>query len=102
LRNPVEVVVDGTTIHVHPLTAGQYRRLVAYMRQKDADPVTGDFLLLSYSVRDGEGKPLYMSAEDAESMTPDACNALLPVCVQINGFGADDEKKSPCEVTPSN
>jgi hypothetical protein len=102
MPNPVQVEVEDTTYHVHPLTAGQFRRLVGYMRGKDADAITGDFMLLAWSVRDADGTPIYATAEDAEGMTPEACNKLLPVCVEINGFGGEDAKKKPSEVTPPN
>jgi hypothetical protein len=100
--DPIEVNADGTTVYVRPLNAGQYRRLVAYMRSKDADPVYGDFLLIYYSCHDKDGNPLFKSVEEAETMTNEACNALLPVCVKAKGFGTEEQKKSPSEATPSN
>lgn len=101
MPNPIPVEVEDKTYFVHPLTAGQFRRLVAFMRGKDADAITGDFMLLAWSVRDADGKPVYQSPEEAENMTPEACNKLLPVCVEINGFGGEDAKKKTSEVIPS-
>lgn len=102
MRNPIEAQLDAKTVFVHPLNAGQYRRLVAYMQKKDADPVTGDFMLIHYSVKDADGKPVFSSPEDAEQITPEQAAVLLPLCVTINGFGTEDQKKSPSDVTPSN
>ncbi len=91
---------EGKTYHVHPLNAGQYRRLVRYMRGKGADPVRGDFMLLAWSVRDEHGTPVYPTADDAETMTNDLCNTILPACVRVNGFEDDDEKKATSDPTP--
>ena len=100
MRNPEPVEVEGRTIFVHPLTAGQYRRLVAFMRSAEADPVTGDFMLLSWSCKDADGKLVYPTAADAEGMSVDTCNALLPVCVKVNGFGGEDQKKNELRSNP--
>lgn len=100
--NLITAQLGDKTVIVHPLNADQYRRLVAYMQSKNADPVTGDFMLIQFSVKDADGKPVFSSPEEAEQITPEEASTLLPLCVSVNGFGTEDQKKSPSESTPSN
>lgn len=93
--DPITVQIEDATVFVHPLTAGQYRRLIAYMRSKDADPVHGDFMLLHFSCHDKDGQPLFKTVDDAESITPKQADALIPECVKANRIGSEDEKKVP-------
>lgn len=87
--------VDGHTLYVHPLNAGQYAALLNHIEglKKKGEGYRADFDLLRMSVRLADGTDAFATSADAEQLPPSVAGALLPVCVRINGMGQTDEKK---------
>jgi hypothetical protein len=95
LPEPQAVEVEGQTVFVHPLTAGQLAQLLGTIEQlkKSQEAHKADFALLCLSIKDAEGKCVFSSTEEAMEIPPSVAAKLLPVCLRINGMGQHDEKK---------
>lgn len=94
--DPVAVEVDGETLLVHPLNAGQFAGLLAGIEalKKSGEAHKADFDLLAMCVRDAGGAAVFASAEEAGSIPLAAAARLLAACLRINGMGQGDEKKA--------
>ncbi len=90
------VEVESQTLFVHPLTAGQYAKLLSGMEElrKSNEAWMADFELLALSCRDKDGKAIFNTIQEAMEIPPQIAAKLLPVCLRVNGMGDADEKKA--------
>lgn len=102
LPAPVAVEVEGQTVYVHALTAGQYAELLNAIDafKKKGESHKADFELLRLSVKDADGKPVFGSSEEAMAVPLAVAGTLLPVCLKANGLGEHDAKKAASATTP--
>ena len=100
--DPAAVEVEGQTVYVHALTAGQYAEMLHAVKafEKAKTPHKADFLLLHLSVKDADGNAVFGSTEEAMAVPLTVAGALLPACLKLNGLGEHDEKKEASGTTP--
>jgi hypothetical protein len=92
---PISVEVEGQTVFVHPLNAGEFALVLSQIEafKKSGEQHKADFLLLKVSIKDSEGKAVFDSIEEAMDIPISVASQLLPVCLRVNGMGQHIEKK---------
>jgi hypothetical protein len=98
---PLQVEVEGQTVFVHALNAGEFALVLSKIEQfkKNNEAHKADFYLLMVSIKDAEGKCVFDSIEEAMDIPISVASALLPVCLRVNGMGQHLEKKDSSETT---
>ena len=95
MPQPLSVDIEGETIVVHPLSAGQLAKLINSIEdlKKCNEAFVADFELLRISCKDADGKAVFATVQEAMDVPPTVAAQLIPACLKVNGMGQHDEKK---------
>lgn len=91
--------MEGQAVWVHPLSAGQYSQLVHCTNTQPA--WKANYLLLHFACRHADASHCFPTVADAEGMTLEVFNQLIPTALEQGGFSAEEgeKKETNCEPT---